>query len=119
MSGLTASLADTTSNTGDAAGDTYAGIEGLVGTQFADTLIGNNNNNFLVGTGGGDVLNGGLGFDTASYTIFTAGSALLSTSQIRQTTLVKQRVTPTFRSRISLARIPTTNFMATTTTIFF
>ena len=70
--GLTASLANPASNTGDADGDTYANIEGLVGTQFADTLIGDGNDNFLVGTGGGDVLEGGLGSDTASYTIFTA-----------------------------------------------
>jgi Ca2+-binding RTX toxin-like protein len=71
--GVIASLADPVgSNTGDAASDSYTGIEGLVGSQFADTLIGDGGNNFLVGTGGGDVLNGGLGSDTASYTIFTA-----------------------------------------------
>jgi Ca2+-binding RTX toxin-like protein len=71
-SGLTASLATPGINTGDAAGDTYTGIEGLVGSQFNDVLIGDDNDNFLVGTGGADELHGGLGSDTASYTIFTA-----------------------------------------------
>jgi Ca2+-binding RTX toxin-like protein len=70
--GLTASLANPASNTGDADGDVYSGIEGLVGSRFDDILIGDGNDNFLVGTGGGDVLNGGAGSDTASYTIFTA-----------------------------------------------
>jgi hypothetical protein len=56
---VTANLGDPAQNTGDALGDTYIGIEGLQGTDFADTLIGDSNNNFLIGGPGADVLNGG------------------------------------------------------------
>jgi Ca2+-binding RTX toxin-like protein len=38
-------------------------IEGLEGTQFADTLIGDDNSNFLRGGGGLDTLTGGAGGD--------------------------------------------------------
>ena len=54
-------------NTGDAAGDTYISIEGFSGTNFNDILIGDINNNTLAGLAGADVLDGGGGFDFASY----------------------------------------------------
>ncbi len=62
-------------NTGAAAGDTYNGIEGLVGGVGNDTIFGNGNliianylygmggNDFIYGLGGPDVLNGGDGSD--------------------------------------------------------
>ncbi len=79
-----------TGNTGDAAGDTYNLIQGLVGTKFSDTLTGDSNGNILNGgalndklNGGGgiDLLEGGLGrdmldggddFDSATYGLATA-----------------------------------------------
>ncbi len=55
---VTASLANPAVNTGDAAGDTYHSIEGLVGSAFDDTLAGDANANLL---------SGGQGNDTAVY----------------------------------------------------
>jgi Ca2+-binding RTX toxin-like protein len=70
--------------TGDALGDAFAGIEGLEGTSFNDTLIGDGIGNrlvggegndalgslggsdALVGGNGNDVLTGGVGNDTLS-----------------------------------------------------
>jgi Ca2+-binding RTX toxin-like protein len=84
-SGVVASLTAPASNTGDAAGDTYQAIEGLLGSNFTDTLAGNNAANALTGLFGNDTLNGlggddtleggfgadalngGTGIDTASY----------------------------------------------------
>jgi Ca2+-binding RTX toxin-like protein len=59
-----ASLANPAVNTGDAAGDTYLGIENLTGGSDSDTLIGDANNNVLNGGRGNDTLDGGAGNDT-------------------------------------------------------
>ena len=66
-SAVTANLANTNVNTGDAAGDGYTSIENLRGSAHDDTLTGNGFDNVLEGGGGADVLNGGGGSDTASY----------------------------------------------------
>jgi Ca2+-binding RTX toxin-like protein len=71
--GLTVSLATPSSNTGDAAGDTFVSIEGLVGTALTDTLIGNGQANRLDGSGGADTLNGGGGTDLARYRSSSVG----------------------------------------------
>lgn len=65
---------------GDADGDVLSGIEGVLGSEYADqligdagsnTLLGADGNDFLTGGVGVDSLDGGTGIDTASY----AGSA--------------------------------------------
>jgi serralysin len=101
--GLVISLANPNINTGEAAGDVYWGIEGIVGTRFNDVIYGDGSGNTLVGgagidqifgqgandqidggTGddflygglGADYLNGGDGFDYASYALAAAGLAI-------------------------------------------
>lgn len=63
-------------DTGGAGTDTLTTIEGLIGSNYHDTLIGNadhnalqgyDGNDLLVGGGGNDTLNGGNGIDTVSY----------------------------------------------------
>jgi len=48
---------------GDALGDTYSGIERLVGSEFADTLRGGSGHDLLEGGGGNDIIYGGAGND--------------------------------------------------------
>ena len=62
--GVTADLADSSLNSGDAAGDTYSGIENLTGSAFNDRLIGDANAN---------VFDGGAGNDTVTYVSTTIG----------------------------------------------
>lgn len=74
--GVAASLAKTSTNTGDAKGDSYLLVENLAGSAFADKLTGNGGRNKLSGGDGNDVLKGGGdkdqligddGRDTAAY----------------------------------------------------
>ena len=60
---VTASLINAAANTGEAAGDTYVSIEGLIGSSFNDQLTGDGGSNTLIGGSGADALDGGAGFD--------------------------------------------------------
>ena len=93
-SGVTASLATASGSKGDAAGDTYYFIEGLIGSSSADQLIGDDADNILQGGkgddtleggAGADELNGGDGIDFASYAAATERvvADLADTSQNR------------------------------------
>ena len=62
--GVTVDLANPSLNTGDAAGDTFIGIEGVVGSRYADVLRGDAQANYLMGGDGNDSLQGGAGDDT-------------------------------------------------------
>lgn len=64
--GVRADLQSAAGNTGDAAGDSYATIEYLTGSSFADTLGGNGSGNRLEGGDGGDELVGRGGNDDLS-----------------------------------------------------
>ena len=61
--GIIASLAMGEGVGGDAEGDTYASIENLVGSGYADALAGNDGSNILTGVSGDDFLDGGDGDD--------------------------------------------------------
>jgi Ca2+-binding RTX toxin-like protein len=101
--GVIASLANTSINSGDATGDAYISIESLVGSSFddalngstganaingglgsdtikgygdGDVLAGGEGNDTLIGGSGADYLSGGTGNDTASYFGATAGVAV-------------------------------------------
>lgn len=100
MSAVTADLMRSRVNTGDAAGDSYSGIEGISGSAFRDALLGNDmenvlfgggendrligrggndtlfgehGNDYLMGGEGADTLVGGTGIDTASYLYAATG----------------------------------------------
>ena len=71
--GVVADLGTPANNTSEAAGDTYASIEGLIGGNFDDTLTGDAANNFLRGGLGADALDGAAGFDYADHFDATTG----------------------------------------------
>ena len=82
---MIADLSMPANNTEEASGDTYTGIENLLGSHFddqlvgdgakniltggdgEDVLIGNNGDDQLIGGPGADTLNGGAGKDTIVY----------------------------------------------------
>ena len=76
QTGVTINLANGTASGGDATGDTIINFRNVIGTNAADDLTGDSNDNVLTGgygddllTGGAgkDILAGGAGTDTASY----------------------------------------------------
>ncbi|HEY0623756.1 hypothetical protein [Sphingomonas sp.] len=84
--GVKINLATNALSGGDAQGDSLAGIEGLVGSAFADTLTGDANANRIEGGAGNDTLDGGAGADVMigggdddSYVVDNAGDQVIET----------------------------------------
>ena len=73
-SGVIASLAAPALNAGEAAGDSFASIEGLIGFAFNDVLVCDANANILIGNGAADVLSG---LDNNDRLLGGAGNDLL------------------------------------------
>ena len=89
--GISANLAHATGLAGDAAGDRFSGIEGIIGSEFGDilygsagddllfgragddTILGRDGDDRIRGDAGADVLNGGAGVDTLLYTLSDLG----------------------------------------------
>ncbi|SFG07888.1 Hemolysin-type calcium-binding repeat-containing protein [Novosphingobium sp. CF614] len=83
--GVTVNLLTGAASGGDAEGDTFSGVEGVIGSAFGDhltgnagnnsliggvgvdTLLGGNGNDLINGGAGGDTLDGGAGVDTLSF----------------------------------------------------
>ena len=71
--GVHVDLAAGTARGGHATGDTFEGIEGIIGSRHADTLTGSDGSNGLEGGAGADRLDGGGGRDTLWYATSDAG----------------------------------------------
>ena len=74
---------------GDAAGDSFSGVESVLGSVYADTITGSiaNNalwgmagNDVLAGAGGADQLKGGAGADTFTYNAVSDSTATIRDS---------------------------------------
>jgi Ca2+-binding RTX toxin-like protein len=62
--GLKISLTAASNNTGEASGDTFNGIENVIGSNHMDEISGDAANNLIIGALGNDSLFGGAGDDT-------------------------------------------------------
>ena len=84
---VTASLANSSTNTGDAANDSYSSIENLIGSSFDDTLTGDNGANMLQGGLGADLLAGGQGNDVFVYRSAAEGGDTIQDFAVTDDTL--------------------------------
>lgn len=71
--GVTVNLATGVATDFNGDTDTLSGIERVTGTDFADSIIGDDSGNRFNGRGGNDVLDGGLGGDFVEYGNATSG----------------------------------------------
>jgi uncharacterized repeat protein (TIGR01451 family) len=69
--GVTVDLASGSSSGGEGT-DSLSGVEGIIGSPFADTLIGDEKTNQIGGRGGDDLVRGGTDLDYALYSFAPA-----------------------------------------------
>ena len=65
--GVTVNLQSGLGTGGDAQGDVLGGVENIMGSTHADTLIGDGGTNIFLGLAGDDTINGGPGMDAAVF----------------------------------------------------
>jgi Ca2+-binding RTX toxin-like protein len=85
--GVTVDL-QTGARSGDAVGDVFIGIEGLIGGRYDDTLSGTAADESFIGGGGNDVIDGRGGYDVVTfsgsardYDVTTVGGATIVTAK--------------------------------------
>ena len=61
--GVTVNLINPGANTGNAAGDSYVNIHDVYGSNYADTITGDNSGDLICGGAGNDTITGGAGVD--------------------------------------------------------
>jgi Ca2+-binding RTX toxin-like protein len=80
--GLIINLRDTALSTGEARGDVYNSIEGIIGTAHNDLIVGDGGkhrlqggagNDTIIGGSGQEIMDGGDGIDTVSYALSGQG----------------------------------------------
>jgi len=65
--GVSVNLEAGTASGGHAEGDRFAAFEGIIGSSFGDTLVGDAGVNLIEGGAGADYIDGGAGNDAVSY----------------------------------------------------
>ncbi len=87
---VSVNLAQHTATDGSSATDTLIGIENIIGSGFADTLIGDANDNAIQGGAGADTLTGGTGADTFILTGAGDGGDTITDFDVGQDTVLLQ-----------------------------
>ena len=76
-------LGNGTASGGHAAGDIITAFEAILGSDFADTLVGDGNANALEGGANSDIVNGGAGDASPEMRIVLAGTVNLTAGGFR------------------------------------
>ena len=108
--GVSASLSDASTNSGDAAGDVYSSIEGLVGSDFGDTLEGDALGNEITGGQGDDTLRGGAGDDLYVFRRGDGKDTIIDELVVEQNVVVAENANnPSGPARVSDLQPPYTS----------